>query len=58
MVYQFTTRSGGEPARIGITDIAIIVVPILWLVINFSSLTAKNKCFGINSIIKFYILVT
>ena len=28
-----------------------MVVPILWLGINFSSLTTKNKCFGINFII-------
>ena len=45
---KFTFKYG---IRIGITDISIIVVPILWLGINFSSLTAKNKCFGINSII-------
>ena len=33
---------GALRARIGITDIAIIVAPILWLGINFSSLTTVD----------------
>ena len=35
---KFTFKYG---IRIGITDISFIVVPILWLGINFSSLTTK-----------------